>query len=168
MYANRPEEAIPHHEKALAIKSRRLPPDHPDLGISVNNLGEALMKTGRFDEARPLIERGVAIAEATLGPEHLTTGMQLHTLGELYRLTGEARARATLERAAAIEEHAVASSHPEVANVYISLAQLGRAEGNLDGAMQYYRRALAVRERTLGATHALTLQTRQELEALGR
>ena len=115
-----------------------------------------------------MIERAVAIAETSLGPDHRSTGVFLHTLGEMYQQTGDARARAVLERAAAIQEAAQESSGPEVARVYISLAHLDRAQGNLDGAGRYYRRALAVQERALGSTHAETLQTRQELEALNR
>ena len=162
------EEAAAEYRTAREIKSRHLAPDHPDLATADNNLGLALLKLGRFDEARPLIERGVAIAEASLGPDHVMTGLHLHSLGELYRMTQDPRARPVLERAADIQRRAVSGDSPELAQNYLSLARLDRDEGNVAGARENYQRALAIQESSLGTSHAMTIQTRQELEALGR
>ena len=162
------DAAAQQFQKALDIKGRHLAPDHPDLATACNNLGYSLLRLGRYDEAHPLAERGVAIAERSLGPDHFMTGLHLHTLGELYRVTRDPRARPVLERAAAIQRNAIAGDNPELAQNYLSLARLDRDEGNIAEARENYRRALEIQESALGTAHAITLQTRQELEALDR
>ena len=68
----RPEEAIPHYREALTVLSRS--PDMPPGPVDVhNNLGVALMQTGRLDEAGAEFEatlrlhRGDGDAEFNLG-----------------------------------------------------------------------------------------------------
>lgn len=65
--------AQPAFEEALRLRERRLEPDDPDLGVSLNNLAELYRATGRYAEAEPLFERALKITEAALGAEHPDT-----------------------------------------------------------------------------------------------
>ena len=49
--AGRYKEAIPLAERALAIKERALPPDHPDVAGTKGNLGFLYLSQGRLGEA---------------------------------------------------------------------------------------------------------------------
>ena len=52
-------------DRARAIREETLGRDHPLTGMSLDDLGHALVQQGRFAEAVPLFERGLEIAIAT-------------------------------------------------------------------------------------------------------
>ena len=58
------------YRRALAIKERAQGPDHPDVGMTLNNLAVCCTAQGRFVEAEAFYQRALAIFEATLGPDH--------------------------------------------------------------------------------------------------
>ena len=61
--------------RALAIDETSYGPDHPNVAIRLNNLGQLLKDTNRFAEAEPLMRRMLAIFETSLGPKHLNVGI---------------------------------------------------------------------------------------------
>ncbi|MCA9117728.1 MAG: tetratricopeptide repeat protein, partial [Planctomycetaceae bacterium] len=58
---NRPDEAEPLQRRALDITETSLGPDHPSVGIRLNNLAELLRQTNRLHEAEPLYRRALQI-----------------------------------------------------------------------------------------------------------
>jgi tetratricopeptide (TPR) repeat protein len=62
--------AVQSLRRALAIREGILPPEHPDVAQSLNNLALLYYNTGRTAEAEPLLQRSIAILEKTLPPEH--------------------------------------------------------------------------------------------------
>jgi tetratricopeptide (TPR) repeat protein len=64
------EEAERYYRSALRLKKIVLGPRHPDVGISLNNLGELYRKLGRVAEARAAQASAVAILRHALGPRH--------------------------------------------------------------------------------------------------
>ncbi len=71
--AGRPEEALPHLRRALALK-----PDFPE---TLNSLGNVLDRLGHADEARPLLEQAVRI-QPRFATAHNTLAVTLMTLGQ--------------------------------------------------------------------------------------
>jgi hypothetical protein len=67
---NRLAEAEPLMRRALQIDEASFGPDHPDVGIDVNNLAALLQATNRLAEAEPLMRRARDIFAASLGPDH--------------------------------------------------------------------------------------------------
>ena len=50
-------------KRSLAILEKALGPDHPDVAVSLNNLGELYRAQGRYAQAEPLYKRSLAIWE---------------------------------------------------------------------------------------------------------
>jgi len=74
-----------------------------------------------------------------------------------------AAARPLYERAIAIYEQALGSSHPSTATSLYNLAGLLRAVGDDAEARPLYERALAIWEQALGTDHPYTQRSRQRL-----
>jgi tetratricopeptide (TPR) repeat protein len=85
----RHDEARQHFEEALAIRRKALPPLHPDLAYSLDNLGVLLHDIGRHDEARKLLEEALAISRKALPPLHPELANSLDNLGVLLQAMGE-------------------------------------------------------------------------------
>src|SRR4051812_34709311 len=67
------------HSRARAGE-RVLPPDHPDVALSLNNLALLRQERREFDQALALQQRALAILEPALGPEHATVATAINNL----------------------------------------------------------------------------------------
>ncbi len=62
-----------------------LGPEHPDVGLSLNNLAFLYQTQGRYDEAGPLYQRSLSITEKAFGPEHPAVATMLENYASLLR-----------------------------------------------------------------------------------
>src|SRR5262249_29416813 len=64
-------EAAQHHlERALALKQRLFGPHHPDVAVSLVNLGFALFAQAKYEAALGTFQRAHAIRERLFGETH--------------------------------------------------------------------------------------------------
>jgi CHAT domain-containing protein/tetratricopeptide (TPR) repeat protein len=147
-------EAEPLYRRGLAIREKRLRPDHPDVGMSLNNLAELYRAQGRYAEAEQLYRRSLAIHEEALGPDHPDVGTSLNNLAGLYRAQGRyAEAEPLHRRDLAIIEKALGPDHPDVGAALNNLAALYWSQSRHAEAEPLYWRSLAIIEKALGADH---------------
>jgi tetratricopeptide (TPR) repeat protein len=146
--------ARPLYERALALREKRLGPEHPDTAETLNNLALLLRDEGNRAAARPLLEQALAINEKTFGPEHGATATSLNNLALLLRDEGDlAAARPLFERALAAAEKTLGAEHPATAASLSNLGLVLKGEDDLAGARALFERALAIDEKALGADH---------------
>ncbi len=131
-------------ERSLAIKTKLLGPDHPDVGAALNNLCVLSWRMKDYRQAVTLCERALAIREKTLGPEHDDVAGTLENLGLAYQgLAENARARQCYDRALAISE----KKGKESGGVLLNLASLHEQMRQYPAAAIAYGRALRIFER---------------------
>lgn len=82
-------KAVPLLEEALHIRTRSLPPDHPDTATSLNNLAGRYRSLGDLDRALALYSQALDIRRRTLSPGHPDLVSSLHTMATVYRARGE-------------------------------------------------------------------------------
>ena len=58
------------HEQALAIRRKSLPPDHPDIATSLNNLGAVQYALREYAAAKQCYQEALAIRRKSLPPDH--------------------------------------------------------------------------------------------------
>ncbi|CAF4002337.1 unnamed protein product [Rotaria sp. Silwood1] len=63
-------KALEFYEKDLEITKKTLPPIHPDLTISYNNIGLLYDDMGKYSKALEFHETPLAIRQKSLPPEH--------------------------------------------------------------------------------------------------
>ena len=141
-------------ERAVAFDEAAYGPDHPEVAITLTNLGIVQRHLGELPNARTTLERALAIKEAAYGPDHPEVAITLTNLGLLQQQLSELPdARTTLERALAIKEAAYGPDHPEVAITLTSLGDVQRELGELPDARTTLQRALAITETAYGPDH---------------
>ena len=147
-------QARPFYERALALREKRLGPDHPDTAETLNNFALSLREEGNYEAARALLERALAINEKAFGPEHAATATSVNNLALLLRDQRDlAAARPLFERALASVEKSFGADHPATAASLGNLGLLLKDEGDLPAARALFERALAIDEKALGADH---------------
>jgi len=148
------DEALSLEERALRIREEALGPDHPNVAICLNNLGELYSAKGDYARAEPLHKRSLAILEKVLGRDHPNVATSLHNLALLYSAKGDyARAEPLHQRSLAINEKALGPGHPNVALSLTHLASLYRKKGDYARAEPLHLRGLALVEKALGPNH---------------
>jgi tetratricopeptide (TPR) repeat protein len=165
--SGRYDEALPHFERALEIRERRLGPDHPDVSQAISGLATLHYYKGEYSKAEPLYQRALAIRKKSLGPEHPDVAASLNNLANLYSNLGDyAKAKPLYQRALAIREKSLDPEHPDVAQSLHNLAILYSNLGDYAKAEPTYQRALAITEKSLGPEHLDVAQSLHNLASL--
>lgn len=76
------DEALPLHQRALAMIVRSLGPDHPEVAASRSTLANLCLNNGRYKQAAAELSTAIAEAEKTLGPDHHDLTFYLSGLGK--------------------------------------------------------------------------------------
>ncbi|CAF4312163.1 unnamed protein product, partial [Rotaria sordida] len=63
-------KALEFYEKDLEITKKALPPNHPDLAYSYNNIGLAYFGKGDYSKALSFLEKALAIRQKSLPSTH--------------------------------------------------------------------------------------------------
>ena len=99
------DEAVSKLQRVLDIREEALGPDHPDVALTLHNLGFIYNAQGRYTEAKPLLQRALIIRETALGPQHLEVALTLNSLAFTYGVQSRyEEAEPLYERALAIRE----------------------------------------------------------------
>lgn len=143
--------ALPHAEKAVALREKALGPEAPDVARSLLLLAQLNDATARFGIADGLYMRARGILDgASDGPELLRAEMlDSHAAGQIARgrfLDGEESAGEALQ----IRERILGPHHVRVAASLGTLADLHHEGANVQGARIAADRALEIAARAFG------------------
>ncbi|MBL8957153.1 MAG: tetratricopeptide repeat protein [Myxococcaceae bacterium] len=154
-------------ERALAIRKRYLPENHPDLAMSYSNLGTAFARLRQFDEAERQYQRSYELHLQNEGPDHPNTASSMNNLAVVYRQQGRlSEALDFLQRALKVRETNLGPDHLEVASTRVVLANILERMGDAEAALKLFQSALRTRERALGPEHLQVASVHGEIADL--
>ncbi|MEO8275426.1 MAG: serine/threonine-protein kinase [Thermoanaerobaculia bacterium] len=136
--------------EALAIRESSLGKESPEVGTSLDHLGDLQWVRGDYSSAEATLRRALAIREKNVGPDDLAVADVLDDLGSVYEIqTRYAEAQPVLERALTIRENTLGPQALPVAASLDDLAVLALDRGDSQAAEPLFRRDLAIREANL-------------------
>jgi hypothetical protein len=143
----KPQRALELVQKALALKEKLLPPDHPDIAASLNTEAEALVALDRKPEALVVNERACDLIAKAYGASSTDLAMVLSNRGEyLVDLGRPAEALVPLRRALAIWKVQLSVDHQFLGYTLTALGRAYAALGRSSDAVTTLERALSIRE----------------------
>ncbi|RKZ12524.1 hypothetical protein DRQ50_11830 [bacterium] len=160
------------HRRALDLR-RKLKHNRVDIGVSLINLGNLLVKMNRAGEAVPLLEEAIAIQREAFGTNHVYVGAAIINLGLARLNMGEpALAENHFREGHRIFIEVFGADNPAVAIALTRRAQAARAAGDLDRALDLLDKSVATHRPRLPSYRNRFAETLYErgtlLEALGR
>lgn len=152
-------------EKALEIRMRLFPPEHPEVAESRFLLGTLLTRRGSgMRRGRQLLEEALEARRASLGPRHPDTARTLTELGAVEAAFGElVPAEAHLREATAIFEETLGPNDPAVAAVLIRRARGVGRQMRVSDNIALLNRAVQIHEHALGAENPRLADTLVQL-----
>ena len=152
---------------ALAIDERAFGPEHPLMGIFLNNVAVLCDEQGKYSEAEQYYRRSLQLDEQLFGPEDRNVATDLNNLAALYREEGRyPEAEPLYKRSIEIGEKTLGPNHLDVATRLSNLAILYNDEGRYAEAEPLYKRALAIQQERLGPEHPHVATTLNNLSSL--
>ena len=160
------DDAIRHHEAAVALAAEKLGEEHYEVGSCHIYLAQDLRRSVSFARAEEHYLRGLRIVERTLGPNHPRMAKVHHDLAVLYGILRRFDdATASFARAERVLALTAPASHRDVAQLEHSVGEtLLLAERPRD-ALPHLERARTIGAETLPADHPLQASI---ASALGR
>ncbi|CAF1350955.1 unnamed protein product, partial [Adineta steineri] len=144
------QEALLSHEKALTIRQRLLPSDHPDLGDSYNKIGIVYDRMGDYPKALSYYEKALAIRQQSLPSHHPDLAQSYNNIGAVYDSMGDyPKALSSHEKSLAIRQQSLPSNHPDLGDSYNRIGIVYDSMGDYPKALSYYEKALAIRQQSL-------------------
>jgi tetratricopeptide (TPR) repeat protein len=115
----------------LELRKKVYGPSHPNVALTLADLGEFRLTTKHYDAAIEIFEQALRMVEETLGPENIYTSCILFQYAEARRLQGRhEEALAAYDRTIRILTASYGPDHPRLAYIYrraaISAAKLKR------------------------------------------
>ena len=83
------DKAITFYEKSLEIHKRTHVPNHPDMGISYNNIGLVYYNVGEYSKALSFQEKALEIRQQSLSLNHPDFGHSCENIGTVYENMGD-------------------------------------------------------------------------------
>ena len=134
------------------LEANHLDPEHPDVALSLSNIGAAYYQLGSIGMALDFYDQALAIREQTLGRRHVDTGLLYNNKACCLRFAGDVtQARALLYTAHEIFEDGLGPTHPRT---FAALRNVSRARKMLLNARRDLGRLPARDLSTLGRKNA--------------
>jgi tetratricopeptide (TPR) repeat protein/predicted Ser/Thr protein kinase len=140
------EGALALFRGAVALKEKILPPDHPDIAISMTAIAETLHRMGKDLEALTITQRAVELDVRAYGPESTNLARTLSNEGEYLVALGRAQeAETAFERSLAQFGKTTGPESPLLAYPLTGLAEARLALGRPAEAAPLLEHALRLR-----------------------
>jgi tetratricopeptide (TPR) repeat protein len=140
---------------------------HDCLAVILNTLGQFYCVQGDFSKSESNLDRALEISHQLWGNEHLNLVPILNNLGYLYHVQGQNdKAEYASLLALVISLRLQREDHPDVANQLNNLATLYYHQKRYIEAQSTCTQALQIVEQQLSTNHPLTVQCRDNLEAI--
>ncbi|CAF1101432.1 unnamed protein product [Adineta steineri] len=148
------QEALTYYEKALAMKQRSLPSNHPDLASSYMGIGLVYYNTGDYPKALSYYEKGLVIQQRSLPSNHPDLAYSYNNIGLVYYSLGNyPKARLSHEKALTIRQQSLPSNHPDFGMSYNNIGLVYYSTGNYPKALLSHEKALTIRQQSLPSNH---------------
>jgi tetratricopeptide (TPR) repeat protein len=148
------DKALEYYYKSLEIYKETLPPNHPDIARSYNNIGGIYSEKGDNDKALEYYSKSLEIRKETLPPNHPDIARSYNNIGSIYNNKGDNdKALEYYSKSLEIRKETLPPNHPDIARSYNNIGFIYKNKGDDDKALEYYSKSLEIRKETLPSNH---------------
>ena len=147
-------KALEYYEKSHEIYVKSLPPNHPDLATSYNNIGLVYSDMGQYSKALEYYEKDLEITRKSLPPNHPSLATSYSNIGQVYSDMGEySKALEYHEKSMEIQRKSLPPNHPSLATSYNNIGGVYSNMGEYSKALEYYEESMKTQRKSLPPNH---------------
>lgn len=152
MREERYAEAIPLAEREVETRRRLFGDRRVELARALDTLARLEYEQGLLESAESHERESLAIREERLGKGHLEVAESLEQLGRIVKVLGTRGdlAMTCYQRAFDIRVAVLGPTHPDVARLWVRMANIHRLYARYSEAIPLFQQAIAVRRRAFG------------------
>jgi tetratricopeptide (TPR) repeat protein len=159
------KEACTFYEKALEIRRKTLPPNHPNLASSYNNIGLVCSAMGEHSKALSYYEKTLEIRQKILPPNHPDLASSYNNVGSVYSKMGQySKALSYYEKVLEIQQKTLPPNHPDLGTSYNNIGMVYGEMAEYSKAISSYQHAVDIAQRSLPANHPYLEKFRKNFE----
>ena len=148
------EKAIEYNKKALEIRQKCLPPNHPSLATSYNNISSVYSNMGEYSKALSFYEKALEIFKKSLPSNHPSLATSYNNIGTMYSNMGEySKALSYYEKDLEICQKILPPNHPSLASVHNNIGSAYDNMGEYSKALSFFQQSLKIRHKILPSDH---------------
>jgi tetratricopeptide (TPR) repeat protein len=148
------DKALEYYSKSLEIFKETLPPNHPDIATSYNNIGGIYDNKGDNEKALEYYYKSLEIRKETLPPNHPDIATSYNNIGFIYSKKGDNdKALEYYYKSLEIRKETLPPNHPDIATSYNNIGFIYSKKGDNDKALEYFYKSLEIYKETLPPNH---------------
>lgn len=148
------ETALDYHKKGLAIKEKKLSPNHRSVAKTYNNIGAVYHKMKEYTKALIYYEKDVEISVKSLSSDDPHLAGLYNNIGVVCDDIGDyEKAVLFYKKALKIQEKFLPSNHPLLGTIYNNIGLIYEKMKEYKKALSFYERDLSISEKTLPSNH---------------
>ena len=133
------------HEKALAIREKKLGSQHSLVGRSKNNVGVIYAELGHFDKALEYYKEALNIRMAALGQNTKDVAQDYNNIAVALKNKGDYEESLIYhEQALSIRKKVFGDTHPAVGASYYNIGVTYGAKGHYEEALKHHKHSLDI------------------------
>jgi eukaryotic-like serine/threonine-protein kinase len=149
-------KAEEHFRTNLAIVKELFVEDHPEIVLSLNDIGNLLLSQFRSQEAETILRKALAMGKRLPGDHRRVVASSLHDLGVACLQQGKCKAKEAetlLREALALQEELLGKDHVQLSLPLGALAQALFNQGKEAEGEEMLRQAVERQKKSLGQEH---------------
>ena len=154
-------------EKALHIRLKILPPNHPALTGSYNNLGHIYELKGDFEVALRYFQKALAIDNEVFGNENPKKAISYTNIGTIYSKWGKYdKALEYFNESLILYKKQVGEDHPNLATTLNNISTIYKIQNNYEKAISVSMQSANILIKAYGETHRDVASVYSDLAAI--
>ena len=148
------DKAMMLYQRALNITKTEYGEKHPDVAISLNNIGLVYSDRGDYGKALEYHDEALKIWTELFGQTHPGVAAPLSNIGSVYYDRGDyGKALEYFDEALKIRTELFGQTHPDVANSLNNIGLVYHLRGDYGKALEHFDEALKIQSAIFGQTH---------------
>ena len=148
------DKAMMLYQRALNITKTEYGEKHPDVAISLNNIGSVYHRRGDYGKALEYYDEALNILAEFFGQIHPDVAASLNNIGSVYYDRGDyGKALEYYDEALNIWTELFGQTHPDVATSLNNIGSVYYRRGDYGKALEYHDEALKIQTELFGQNH---------------
>jgi len=161
------ESALSYLEKALEIRVAVYGEEHAETAVVYYRMGKVFFEQKKFKKALEMYKLSLAIREKTLEKNNTDIAKNLNDIALVLSIIGDyENASGLFDRAYNMQKQLFGSEHIFCADILMNVAYYYQLQNERTKALQLYKDALRIKERSLGSDHAQTLIIQEKIDKI--